>query len=90
MYSSGPALSMPSVLPSIPLVSAMRYDQRAESGSGLGLLSSGRLYGYGFVLVGEDGYGSMSSYSSKLYGGSALPPLSTLKMLVHVNRKLFR
>ncbi|XP_068325007.1 KH domain-containing protein At4g18375-like [Pyrus communis] len=85
MYSGGPALSMPSVLPSVPPVSSMRYDQRAESGSGLGLLSSGSLYGYGSVSMGENGYGSMSSYSSKLYGGSALPPPSTLEMLVPAN-----
>ncbi|KAM1500107.1 hypothetical protein PS1_023146 [Malus domestica] len=90
MYSGGPTLSMPYVLPSVPPVSSMRYDQRAESGSGLGLLSSGSLYGYGFVSVGENSYGSMSLYSSKLYGGSALPPPPTLEMLVPVNRKLFR
>ncbi|KAM1917624.1 hypothetical protein ACFX13_037202 [Malus domestica] len=85
LYSGGTGLSMPPVLPSVPPVTSMGYDQRAESGSGLGLLSSGSLYGYGSVSMGENGYGSMSSYPSKLYGGSALPPPSTLEMLVPAN-----
>ncbi|KAM1796428.1 hypothetical protein COP2_037495 [Malus domestica] len=83
LYSGGTGLSMPPVLPSVPPVTSMGYDQRAESGSGLGLLSSGSLYGYGSVSMGENGYGSMSSYPSKLYGG--LPPPSTLEMLVPAN-----
>ncbi|KAM1138544.1 hypothetical protein PS2_036169 [Malus domestica] len=85
LYSGGTGLSMPPVLPSVPPVTSMGYDQRAESGSGLGLLSSGSLYGYGSVSMGENGYGSMSSYPSKLYGGSALPPPSALEMLVPAN-----
>ncbi|KAM1138543.1 hypothetical protein PS2_036169 [Malus domestica] len=83
LYSGGTGLSMPPVLPSVPPVTSMGYDQRAESGSGLGLLSSGSLYGYGSVSMGENGYGSMSSYPSKLYGG--LPPPSALEMLVPAN-----
>ncbi|XP_028089232.1 KH domain-containing protein At4g18375-like isoform X2 [Camellia sinensis] len=35
------------VLPSVPPVAPMGYEQRTESGSGLGMLSSGSLYGYG-------------------------------------------
>ncbi|PQP93637.1 KH domain-containing protein [Prunus yedoensis var. nudiflora] len=41
LYSGGTGLSMPSVLPSVPPVTSLGYDQRAESGSGLGMLSSG-------------------------------------------------
>ncbi|XP_057471557.1 KH domain-containing protein At4g18375-like [Actinidia eriantha] len=80
LYSGGAGLSMPSVLPTIPPVAPLGYGQRAESGSGLGMLSSSSIYGYGSLPMGEDGYGSLSSYSSKLYGG--LPPPSTLEMVV--------
>ncbi|THG04273.1 hypothetical protein TEA_030080 [Camellia sinensis var. sinensis] len=101
MYSGGTGFSMPSVLPSVPPVAPMGYEQRAESGSGLGMLSSGSLYGFGSlsdrvgedggsgvsdggsggcVMMGDNGYGSLSSYSSKMYGG--LPPPSTFEMVV--------
>ncbi|KAF2316720.1 hypothetical protein GH714_042061 [Hevea brasiliensis] len=84
LYSGGSGIPVPSLLPSVPPVAPLAYDQRAESGSGLGLLSSNSLYGYGSLSMGENGYGSMSSYSSsKLYGG--LPPPSTLDMLVPAN-----
>ncbi|CAL5354489.1 unnamed protein product [Camellia sinensis] len=56
MYSSGTDFSMPSVLPRVPPVAPMGYEQRTESGSGLGMLSSGSLYGYGSLsLTGETG-----------------------------------
>ncbi|KAM6552055.1 hypothetical protein CsatB_001863 [Cannabis sativa] len=82
LYSSGTSLSMSSMLPSVPPVAPLSsYDQRTESGSGLGLISSSGLYGYGSLPMGENGYGgSMSSYSSKMYGG--LTPPSTLEMLI--------
>uniref|UniRef100_A0A9I9CR17 K Homology domain-containing protein n=1 Tax=Cucumis melo TaxID=3656 RepID=A0A9I9CR17_CUCME len=84
MYTSGSSFSMPSVLPSVsPGAPPMGYDQRAESGSGLSVLSSSGLYGYGSLSMGDNGYGSMSSYSSKLYGG--LPPPSSLEMLIPAN-----
>ncbi|CAL5341060.1 hypothetical protein CsSME_00047876 [Camellia sinensis var. sinensis] len=51
MYSSGTDFSMPSVLPRVPPVAPMGYEQRTESGSGLGMLSSGSLYGYGSLSV---------------------------------------
>ncbi|XP_028090979.1 KH domain-containing protein At4g18375-like [Camellia sinensis] len=51
MYSGGTGFSMPSVLPSVPPVAPMGYEQRAESGSGLGMLSSGSLYGYGSLSI---------------------------------------
>ncbi|KAJ8761919.1 hypothetical protein K2173_006521 [Erythroxylum novogranatense] len=77
LYPSGTSFSVPSILPS---VAPLSYD-RAETRSGLGLLSSRSLYGYGSLSVGEKSYGSMPLYSSsKLYGG--LPSPSTLDLLV--------
>ncbi|MCI07486.1 KH domain-containing protein [Trifolium medium] len=35
--------------------------------------------------MGDNGYGSMSSYATKLYEGHSLPPLSTLEMVVPAN-----
>ncbi|KAF7842876.1 KH domain-containing protein [Senna tora] len=83
LYSGGAGLSVASLLPSVPPVAPLAYDQRTESGSGLGMLSSSSLYGYGSLPMGESGYGSMSSYASKLYG--SLPPPSTLEMLIPAN-----
>ncbi|KAK9268242.1 hypothetical protein L1049_010685 [Liquidambar formosana] len=83
LYTGSTGLSVPSVLPSVPPVTPLGYDQRPETGSGLGLLSSSSLYGYGSLSMGENGYGSMSSYSSKLYGG--LPTPSTLEILIPGN-----
>ncbi|KAG6777224.1 hypothetical protein POTOM_017041 [Populus tomentosa] len=84
VYPVHAGISIPSILPSVPPVAPMGYDQRAESGSGLGLLSSSNLYGYGSLPMGENSYGSLASYSlSKLYEG--LPPPSTLEMLVPAN-----
>lgn len=83
IYSSGTGISMPPLLPSIPPVGPLGYDQRADSGSGIGMLSSSSLYGYGSLSMGDSPYGSMSSYSSKLYGG--LPPPLTLEVLVPAN-----
>ncbi|KAG6778935.1 hypothetical protein POTOM_015298 [Populus tomentosa] len=81
VYPVHAGISIPSILPSVP---PMGYDQRAESGSGLGLLSSSSLYGYGSLPMGENSYGSLASYSlSKLYEG--LPPPSTVEMLVPAN-----
>ncbi|KAE9591378.1 hypothetical protein Lal_00038578 [Lupinus albus] len=84
LYPGGSVLSLPSMLPSVPHVSApLAYDQRTESGSGLGMLSSSSFYGYRSFSMGENDYGSMSSYAPTLYGG--LPPPSTLEMLVPGN-----
>lgn len=83
IYSSGTGMSMPPLLPSVPPVGPLGYDQRADSGSGIGMLSSSSLYGYGSLSMGDSPYGSMSSYSSKLYGG--LPPRLTLEVLVPAN-----
>ncbi|PNY07179.1 KH domain-containing protein at4g18375-like protein [Trifolium pratense] len=83
-YSSSAGLSFPTMLPSFPSVAApLVYDQRAEGATGLGMLSSSNLYGYGSLPMVENGYGSISSYASNLYGG--LPPPSTLDMLIPAN-----
>ncbi|XP_058098106.1 KH domain-containing protein At4g18375-like isoform X2 [Magnolia sinica] len=76
LYSGGRSVS--SVLPNVPPVAPLGYDQRVETGSSLGMLSTGSLYGYGSYQVGENGYGSIPSYSSKPYGG--LP--STLEIVI--------
>ncbi|KAG0492473.1 hypothetical protein HPP92_005871 [Vanilla planifolia] len=64
LYSS--SLPVPPILPS---VSTLGFDQRAEPGSGLGLLSGSSLYGYSSLQGGDGGYGSLSSYTPKAYGG---------------------
>ncbi|KAK3430717.1 hypothetical protein EUGRSUZ_E02424 [Eucalyptus grandis] len=81
--SLGSGHSVPSALPSVRPVPSLSYDQKADMGSGLGMLSSSSLYGYGSLSMNESGYGSLSSYSSKLYGG--LPPPSTLEIVVPAN-----
>ncbi|XP_041027606.1 KH domain-containing protein At4g18375-like [Juglans microcarpa x Juglans regia] len=83
LFSAGSSLSVSSVLPSVATVAPFGHDWRVESGSGLGMLSSSSLYGYGSLSMGDNGYGSMPTYSSKLYGG--LPPTSTLEILVPAN-----
>ncbi|XP_031407229.1 KH domain-containing protein At4g18375-like isoform X2 [Punica granatum] len=81
----GTGLSLSSVLPPIPPpVAPLGYDQRAEAGSGLGMVSSSSLYGYGSLSMGDNGYGSMSSYTSKLFSGLEPPP-SALEILVPAN-----
>ncbi|CAL0334677.1 unnamed protein product [Lupinus luteus] len=84
LYPGGSVLSLPSMMPSVPHVAPpLTYDQRTESGTGLGMLSSSSLYGYRSFPMGEHDYGSMSSYTPKFYG--SLPPPSTLEMLVPGN-----
>ncbi|XP_077220276.1 uncharacterized protein LOC143854282 isoform X2 [Tasmannia lanceolata] len=61
--SSG--LSAPSVIPSAP----PGFVQQVETGSGLDMLSTSNLYGYGSLQVGETCYGSIPSYLLKSYGG---------------------
>ena len=51
LYSGGASLPMPSLLSSVPPVTSLAFDQRVESGSGLGVLSSSSLYGYGTLPV---------------------------------------
>ncbi|KAG2684755.1 hypothetical protein I3760_10G089300 [Carya illinoinensis] len=72
LFFDGSGLSISSVLPFVAPIAPFGHDWRVESGNGLGSL-----------LVGDNGYGSMPTYSSKLYGG--LPPTSTLEILVPAN-----
>ncbi|MQL98946.1 hypothetical protein Taro_031662 [Colocasia esculenta] len=77
---------VPAVLPHTavvaPPVAHIAYDQRAEAGYELGMLPSSSLYGYGSLQGGENGYGSLPSYTSKTYGGG-LP--SYIEMVVPAN-----
>lgn len=47
LYSSGAGLSMPP----LPSVASLGYNQRPETGSGVGMVSSGNIYGYGSLSV---------------------------------------
>lgn len=51
LFPGSTGLSLPSVLPSVSQVAPIGYDHRAESGSGLGMLSSSGLFGYGSLPV---------------------------------------
>ncbi|KAG8385264.1 hypothetical protein BUALT_Bualt03G0023900 [Buddleja alternifolia] len=79
LYAGGSSLPVPSGLRSMSSGGALGYEQRADNGSGLGLLSSSG-YGYGSLSMGDNGYGSFSSHPSSLYSG--LPPPSTLEMVI--------
>ncbi|KAI3744062.1 hypothetical protein L1987_57134 [Smallanthus sonchifolius] len=78
LYAGGTSIPVPSVLPSVSSLAPLGYEHRAETGSGLGLLSSSSLYGS--LPMSDSRYGSVSSYSSKQrYGG--VPP-SASEMLI--------
>ncbi|GMH28004.1 hypothetical protein Nepgr_029847 [Nepenthes gracilis] len=81
-YASS-SLTVPSLLPSIGSVNPLGYEQRTDTRSGLGILPSDGLYKYGSLSMRDDSYGSLPSYSSKLYAGLA-PPL-TLEILIPAN-----
>ncbi|GAB2241475.1 hypothetical protein Droror1_Dr00018250 [Drosera rotundifolia] len=81
LYASG-GLPVTSVLPTVPSVNTLGYEQRAETRSGLSLLSD-PLYKYGSLSMGVDSYSSLSSYSSKLY--SSLTPTSMAEVLIPAN-----
>lgn len=49
LYSGG--LSVPSTYSSIPPVAPLNYEQRVETGSGMGMLPSSSLYRYGSLQV---------------------------------------
>lgn len=51
LFSAGTGLSLQSVLPSVPPITSLGYDQRVENGSNLGMISSSSLYGYGSMSV---------------------------------------
>ncbi|XP_010529161.1 PREDICTED: KH domain-containing protein At4g18375-like [Tarenaya hassleriana] len=75
-------LAVPSLLPSAPQVAPLGFDRRPETGSGFGVLPSGGLYGYGCLPTGENGFGSIPSYSSKFFEGLSQP---TLEILIPAN-----
>ncbi|KAG6755064.1 hypothetical protein POTOM_040878 [Populus tomentosa] len=66
VYPVGAGLSIPSILPSVPPVAPMGYDQRAESASGLGLLSSSNLYGYGSLPEFEIGTMQLIDFNKRI------------------------
>ncbi|KAK1368983.1 KH domain-containing protein [Heracleum sosnowskyi] len=81
VYLGSADFSVPPVLPSVPPVGHLGYDQRGDTGSGLNMASTDNIYGYGSLPMGDSGYGSLPSpYSSKMYGG--LPCLTVLEMVV--------
>ncbi|CDP18708.1 unnamed protein product [Coffea canephora] len=80
VYCGAAGLPVPSMLPNVPSVAPLTYDQRAETGAGVSMLSSSSLYGYGPFPIGDNSYGSLPTYSSKVYGG--LPQSSALEMVV--------
>ncbi|KAJ6809479.1 KH domain-containing protein-like [Iris pallida] len=84
IYSS--SLSMPPVLHSMPPATQFGYDQRVETGNGLGMLSGSSLYGYGSLQARDDDYGSLSSYSTKAYGG--LPSFTEFAIPAHALSKV--
>ena len=51
VYCGAAGLPVPSMLPNVPSVAPLTYDQRAETGAGVGMLSSSSLYGYGSFPV---------------------------------------
>ncbi|KAG9439350.1 hypothetical protein H6P81_019515 [Aristolochia fimbriata] len=80
MYAGAGNLAVSSAV--LPSVAPLGYDQRIDHpASGLGMLSTSSLYGYG-SFPAENGYGSIPSYSSKAYGG--LQP-STLEIAIPAN-----
>ncbi|CAI0544993.1 unnamed protein product [Linum tenue] len=84
LYPGAPGLPVTSLFPTMPPITPLGFDRRGEAGNSLGLLPSNSLHGYGSLPIGENGYGTMSSYSSsKLYGG--FPPPPTREMLVPAN-----
>ncbi|RZS13483.1 hypothetical protein BHM03_00045082 [Ensete ventricosum] len=63
------SLSVPPVLPTIPPLAPLSYDQRAETERGLGIFPGSNLFGYNSLQAGENRFGSLSSYPSRTYGG---------------------
>ncbi|MCD9559343.1 hypothetical protein HAX54_017243 [Datura stramonium] len=80
LRTGGTGFSLAPVLSNVPPAAPLSYEHRIETGNGAGLRSSGSHYGHESLSMGDDGYGTFSSYSSKLYGG--LPPPSALEMVI--------
>ncbi|XP_047251782.1 KH domain-containing protein At4g18375 isoform X4 [Capsicum annuum] len=80
LRSGGTGFSFAPVLPNVSPAAPLSYEHRVETGNGVGMRSSGSRYGHESLSMGDDGYGTFSSYSSKLYG--ALPPPSAIEMVI--------
>lgn len=80
---NGSGLAVPPVLPSVPSVNPLGYDNRSEVSSGFGTIPSSSLYGYESLSMRDNNYGSVSSFPSKMYGG--LTPPSAFEMLIPAN-----
>ncbi|WOL00448.1 hypothetical protein Cni_G09161 [Canna indica] len=63
------SMSVPQVMPTIPSLGPLSYDQRAETERSLGVFPGNNLYGYNSMQARDTGYGPLSSYSTKTYGG---------------------
>ncbi|CAN4081539.1 unnamed protein product [Withania somnifera] len=80
LRAGGAGFSLAPVLPNVPSAAPLSHEHRIETGNGVGMRSSGSRYGHESLSMGDDGYGTYSSYSSKLYGG--LPPPSAIEMVI--------
>ncbi|PHT40312.1 KH domain-containing protein [Capsicum baccatum] len=81
LRSGGTGFSFAPVLPNVsPAAAPLSYEHRVETGNGVGMRSPGSRYGHESLSMGDDSYGTFSSYSSKLYG--ALPPPSAIEMVI--------
>lgn len=82
------SLSVPSVLSSVPPVTPLGYDHRVETGSGMGMLTASSLYGYGSLQAGENGYGSVPSYSATAKPYAGLPSTAEILIPAHAVGKV--
>nr|CAD1825054.1 unnamed protein product [Ananas comosus var. bracteatus] len=78
--------ALPTILSSMPPVAPLSYESRVEAERELTVFPGGSLYGYNSLQAGENSYGSLSSYSSKLYGG--LPPYTEMVIPSHALSKV--
>ncbi|XP_062191553.1 KH domain-containing protein At4g18375-like [Phragmites australis] len=63
------SLSLPALLPCSQQVTPLGYDRRDETERGLEVFPRSSSYGYSSLQVADDGYGGLSSYTSKAYEG---------------------
>lgn len=67
LYPGNASISVSSVLPSVPPVAPLGYDQRHESGSGIGMLSSSSFYRYGALSVSGCMRNFLLCYTNSLF-----------------------
>ncbi|KAG2577327.1 KH domain-containing protein At4g18375-like [Panicum virgatum] len=67
----GSSLPLPALLPHShsQQISPLGYDRRGETERGLEVFPRSSSYGYSSLQVADDGYGGLSSYTSKAYEG---------------------